>query len=152
MPNKSPIQELIMKFLDSQGMSDRELSKKIGFSHGYLSSLRKGTSMGLDKVEKIIDAFPEITEHLSFSEKGEAPDGATYDDGASMQATGQNAEVKRYSKVTFYELMRVIKTENDAVKREQLVDRAINMVNRLEDEKEEIQQDLMSFVKKLRDV
>lgn len=66
----SNIQDRIMEYLGSKKLSDRELSTRIGLSHGYLGSVRKGTVMGLDKVEKILDTFEDLNKLWVFTGAG----------------------------------------------------------------------------------
>lgn len=55
----SAIIDLIVKHLDAQG-SDRSVAKKANISNTLIGNFRKGTSMKLDTMEKILKAYPEL--------------------------------------------------------------------------------------------
>lgn len=51
----------LLEFFDSTSLSDRQLAKKIGLGHGVISAMKhKGTSISVDKLEKIFKAFPSL--------------------------------------------------------------------------------------------
>ncbi len=67
-------------------------------------------------------------------------------------ATTVNEPTQEYGlfkKSSFFKLMLQIKTEEDTIKRSELVDRAMTLVNILEDENHELQTELRELMKEI---
>jgi len=56
----------LIQFLDSQGLSKRSLEVKIGLSNGTISKIKKGNSIGSDKILLILDTFPNLNPQWLF--------------------------------------------------------------------------------------
>ncbi|MEL7004405.1 MAG: hypothetical protein AAFN93_16950 [Bacteroidota bacterium] len=55
------ISKRILLFIDYLGVSDRKFSEKVRLSHGTINAMRnKGTSLSSDKLERILDIFPQL--------------------------------------------------------------------------------------------
>lgn|GEM_PF-6588120 len=130
MSNILGIQQRILTFLAETGLSDREIARQIGVSHSIFGTLRKGSVMGVDKVEKILMAFPEVNRRWLM-------------DGVGPMTSDE----KKWSRAEFYDLMKRIREslkDNDSL---DAVERAISLVNHLEDENAEMKAELMNLLR-----
>ena len=131
MSEISDIQRRIIEFLDTTGDSDREISRKTGLNAGYMGSARKGTEMGASKIDRILNAYPQLNRRWIL-------------DGVGPMTSDET----KWSRAEFYELMKIIREslkDNDSL--DELVERAISMVNHLEDENAEMRAELMSLLR-----
>lgn len=71
----------ILYFIEYKGLSIRKFSESIGISH---SLLKKTTSLGSDKLENILSAYPEINPEWLLTGKGEM---------LKLSDTGMNTEI-----------------------------------------------------------
>ncbi len=130
MSEISNIQSRIIEFLDTTGDSDREISRKTGLNAGYMGSARKGTEMGATKISRILNAYPQLNRRWVL-------------DGVGPMTSDET----KWSRAEFYDLMKRIReslTDNDSL---DAVERAISMVNHLEDENAEMRAELMSLLR-----
>ncbi len=66
------ILENLKTFIDSQGLTMKEVERVAGLSNGVLSkAINAGTSIRSDSVEKILSAFPELSPHWLLSGEGQ---------------------------------------------------------------------------------
>lgn len=70
-------------------------------------------------------------------------------DDTKEEKTG-GFESGRFKKSDFFNLMQKIKETDDRAQREALVTSAMEMVSRLEDEKSDLQTELVSLIRKLK--
>ena len=52
------VKERLLQFIKENNISVSQFEKMCGMSNGYVNSIRKG--VGLNKLEKILIAFPEL--------------------------------------------------------------------------------------------
>jgi repressor LexA len=64
------ITDRILQFVAFKGLSDREFCKKADLSSTYLTALKNGTTPGIDHVQKILSAFPELSDVWIYTEQG----------------------------------------------------------------------------------
>ncbi|MCO6149093.1 helix-turn-helix transcriptional regulator [Flavobacterium sp. NRK1] len=61
-----------MQFIEYKGISINKFSDKIGTSNSYFNKVFKNnTSIGSDKIEKILRTYPELSPSWLFLEKGD---------------------------------------------------------------------------------
>lgn len=65
------INDRILKFVDYTGLSAREFERKTSLSNGMINRLKKGHTLGVDKLTAVFDYFPELNSEWVFREKGE---------------------------------------------------------------------------------
>lgn len=138
MSNKLDIQERILAYLAETGLSDREIARQVGVSHSIFGTLRKGSVMGVDKVEKILGAFPKLNRRWVM-------------DGLGPMTSDET----KWSRAAFYEVMKEINPSSvspggerpDPEQLAKLVEKAIALVNHLEDENAEMRAELVSLLK-----
>ena len=63
------VKERLQHFLKSEGISASEFARKMGLSPAYLASMRK--SMPEEKVEKLIEIFPQLNRDWLLYEEGD---------------------------------------------------------------------------------
>lgn len=68
---KSNINERLLKFLNSLDTSIRQIEIIFGFSNGYLGKLKKGGSIGSDKLEKIATYYKQLNPSWLLRNEGE---------------------------------------------------------------------------------
>lgn len=62
----------IKQYLDLKGVSIRAFELRCGFSNGsFASQLRNGKTMGVDRLENILNAFPDINAEWLLTGKGD---------------------------------------------------------------------------------
>lgn len=65
----SQVKERLLNFLKEEGISSSEFARKMGLSPAYVASMRK--SMPLDKVERLVEVFPQINRDWLLYGEGE---------------------------------------------------------------------------------
>lgn len=61
----------IKQYLDLKGISVRAFELKCGFSNGsFASQLKNGKTIGIDRLENILNAFPDINIEWLLTGKG----------------------------------------------------------------------------------
>lgn len=68
--SSSGINDRIIKFVDHTGLSTREFERKTNLSNGIINRLKKGHTLGVDKLTAVFDVFPELNPDWIFREKG----------------------------------------------------------------------------------
>lgn len=66
---ETTIKQRIIEFVESEGISISAFEKRCGMANGYLRQLRKAPS--IDKIERIISAFPKLNRDWLVSGEGE---------------------------------------------------------------------------------
>ncbi len=143
MPNMPDYQRRILEFLDTIDLSDREISTKIGASHGYIGAARRGSIMGLDKVEGII-SICSLSRKWVFEGKGDPLDKASEEAEVSMY--GDNPAYRRSE---FFSLMSQLVEEEDLEQRRTISNKAIQMISSLEDQKSDLQEEVVKLMKRI---
>jgi len=89
----SGITTRLLTFFDSTDLGDRELARKIGLSHGVISAMRnKGTSISVEKLERIFNAFPRLSPGWVANGRGMMmQDGRFYNSPDEMQMVNEEA-------------------------------------------------------------
>lgn len=72
MEQTEGIKERLKKFADSQRISVREFERKCGFGNSFVNHI--GQSIGVDKLEKILQAFPSLNKDWILYGYGEMHD------------------------------------------------------------------------------
>lgn len=65
------LNERILEFVVHTGLSTREFERKTNLSNGLISRLKKGHTLGVDKLASVFDCFPELNPEWIFRQKGE---------------------------------------------------------------------------------
>ncbi len=68
---ESNINERLLLFLRSLDTSIRQVEITLGFSNGSLGTLKKGGSVGLDKLERIVKQYDQLNSAWLLKGKGE---------------------------------------------------------------------------------
>lgn len=63
------IKDRLKKFVDSQQISTREFERKCGLGNSFINHI--GQTIGVDKLEKILQAFPVLNKNWLLSGSGE---------------------------------------------------------------------------------
>ena len=81
---ETTVKERLMTFISYLGIGQGKFEKKVGLSNGYLSQLRHSPSA--TKLQKIIDAFPDLNESWLLTGEGEMLKG-----GVTQTSHGDNS-------------------------------------------------------------
>ncbi len=65
---KMKVKERLKMYIARKGMTNAAFEKSLGVSNGYINSINK--SMGLDKIQLIIELYPDLNLDWLFAEKG----------------------------------------------------------------------------------
>ena len=79
--------EKIKQYLNSKGISKNSFYQKTGFAIGFLDS---GKSLGADKLEAIIDNYPDLSLEWLVLGKGDMIKPSTITNGSEVVITGDN--------------------------------------------------------------
>lgn len=79
--------EKIKQYLNSKGISKNSFYQKTGFSIGFLDS---GKSLGADKLEAIIDNYPDLSLEWLVLGKGDMIKPSTITNGSEVVIAGDN--------------------------------------------------------------
>ena len=79
--------EKIKQYLNSKGVSKNSFYQKTGFAVGFLDS---GKSLGADKLETIIDNYPDLSLEWLVLGKGDMIKPATITNGSGVVLAGDN--------------------------------------------------------------
>ena len=61
----------IKQFIDYKGLNIRSFEMEVGFSNGaFASQLKNGRTIGVDKLENILNTFPELNANWLLTGKG----------------------------------------------------------------------------------
>jgi transcriptional regulator with XRE-family HTH domain len=66
----STFQNRIKEFIEYKGISISSFERQLGFSNGLIGKVLKGSSLGSDKIEKILYAYKELNAHWLLTGKG----------------------------------------------------------------------------------
>ncbi len=69
MEVKTGLKERLLAFIAVQRISVREFERKCGLGNGFVSKI--GLSLGVDKLEKILQSFPSINKDWLLFDNGE---------------------------------------------------------------------------------
>lgn len=62
----------LSKFIESTNMSVRSFEKRVGLSNGLIGNvIKKGASIGTDKLERILETFPDLNPEWLVTGQGE---------------------------------------------------------------------------------
>lgn len=125
------ISQRFIEFLAEIGESDREAARKLDATHGWIGSIRRGGKMGTDKLERVLEAYPELNRRWLFEGIG------------SMIYNPK--EAYRHS-----EVLRILKALRDTGAEPELLDELAGLIGQLEDERSEVQAELLSLMRKLQ--
>jgi phage repressor protein C with HTH and peptisase S24 domain len=70
MDKPSTTQDRLALFISHLGISERKFSESAGLSHGLIGAIKKGTSFGVDKLEKILVIYPDLNVNWLVTGKG----------------------------------------------------------------------------------
>ena len=79
--------EKIRQYLNSKGISKNSFYQKTGFAIGFLDS---GKSLGADKLETIIDNYPDLSLEWLVLGKGDMIKPSTITNGSGVVISGDN--------------------------------------------------------------
>ena len=79
--------EKIRQYLNSKGISKNSFYQKTGFAIGFLNS---GKSLGADKLETIIDNYPDLSLEWLVLGKGDMIKPSTITNGSGVVISGDN--------------------------------------------------------------
>lgn len=80
---ESTVKERIVAFINAKNISTREFERMCGVSYGYVAQLRKSPTV--DKLERILNAYPEINKHWLITGEGDM-----FRSSVSQTSTGNN--------------------------------------------------------------
>jgi transcriptional regulator with XRE-family HTH domain len=97
------INERLLQFLKSLDTSIRQVEITLGFSNGSLSTLKKGGSVGLDKLERIAKQYDQLNSAWLLKGKGGMldtepiydPDAFLPQDESASKIRKENRELKK---------------------------------------------------------
>lgn len=100
---ESNINERLLQFLKSLNTSIRQVEITLGFSNGSLGTLKKGGSIGSDKLEKIATQYDQLNSAWLLKSKGEMldpeiiynPDEFVSQDESASKLRKENKELKK---------------------------------------------------------
>ena len=82
---ETTVKERIVSFLKEKGLSQSAFEKSTGLSNGYVNNISKG--IGAEKLQRIIEIYPELSQTWLLTGEGEMLRTATDDSAADKQKT-----------------------------------------------------------------
>uniref|UniRef100_UPI0039A5F730 hypothetical protein n=1 Tax=Ornithobacterium rhinotracheale TaxID=28251 RepID=UPI0039A5F730 len=83
----------IKEYIDYKGITNKEFEINVGFSNGaFASQLKRGRTIGVDKLENILSSYPEISPEWLLTGKGEMLKSPAKQEEPTQQVVDPQAE------------------------------------------------------------
>jgi hypothetical protein len=128
---KDSVKERTIEFVKYKGISMKTFENKCGLSTGYVTSMRKG--YGADKLNNVLNAFPELNRDWLLYGEGEMLRSATYtqnvDEGRNFTQTG-NVTVNNSDVALLQAINEISEQRRMVQKAQEQIDRLLNLLER----------------------
>ncbi len=129
--NEETIYDRLKKLITHSGLSQNKFAKKTGIDSGLMSNMLNGSRFGIDKLIQILNSFPEISSEWLLRGDGEIL--------INTDAENYTAKINN--------LERQIKNQDKG----KTIEKLLNYIQTLEDEKTEYKKGLITLKKALED-